>query len=347
MTMVDERGRVFGRINLVDGTLVAVLLLLVPLAYGTYLLFRPAAPRIDAVEPSAITKEEERISAGGKLVAKFKVKGNGFTPLLRARIGNADALGFVYENPNSADVLVGPVPPGAHDLILLDGVQEVARAKAAIAIQPSSSTTVRAVGVMTNLDQATADAVRVGTALPEGASVFEVIALGPLQPGRRRISVAGSTTMVPAPGTFERAAVLTLKCEPPQGDNPCALGDRIENRSAPVPIALPGASHYFTFLIEELLPTAAPQKVKLVVRLTADSPAVHEGDRDRLLDERAATVTGVSGPNITIEAGADADQNRWRYRGQRLVPGAPFILSTDRYDAHGVVVSIDPTAPRP
>ena len=62
-------------------------------------------------------------------------------------------LAFVFETPNSADVLVGPLPPGAHDLVLVDGVQEVARAAGAITIQPSTSISIRAVGLLIRLDQ--------------------------------------------------------------------------------------------------------------------------------------------------------------------------------------------------
>ena len=73
MTIVDDHGRVFGRINLVDAAVAGLVLLLIPLAYGTYLLFQPAAPRIDSVSPSIITREERRIGVGGNLTAKFKV----------------------------------------------------------------------------------------------------------------------------------------------------------------------------------------------------------------------------------------------------------------------------------
>ena len=52
MTIVDERGRLFGRFNLIDAGVVFVLLVLVPLAYAAYRLFRPDPVRIESVEPS-------------------------------------------------------------------------------------------------------------------------------------------------------------------------------------------------------------------------------------------------------------------------------------------------------
>ncbi len=349
MSVIDQQGRVFGRVNLVDAAFVLLILLLFPLGYGTYLLFRPAAPRIDSVTPSVITREERRISAGGRLIAKFKVTGSGFTPLLRARIGDADAMGLVFESPNSADVLVGPVPPGAHDLVLIDGIQEIARAKGAITIQAeTASASIRAAGWLIGLDEELVRSLAVGTAHPEGEPAFRVIALGPLVPGFRQVPLGNSVVEVPAPGTQARRAVLTLMCAGEMSENPCSLGERQEYRTAPVSISLPGPVRPFNFDVHELFPSSAPSRATLRVRLVAGSAAsVRPGDRDDLLDERAATVTTVSGELITLEAGVDRYQDGWRYRGQRQVPGAPFVLRTEKYVASGVLQSIETTSPQP
>ena len=106
-----------------------MVLLLLPIGYATFLLFRPSRPVIDTVTQVEVTSEERRVSGVGLIIAKVKVKGSGLNPMLRAAIGSTPAVGFVFENPNSADVIVGVVPPGKHDLVLYDGVQEVARAK--------------------------------------------------------------------------------------------------------------------------------------------------------------------------------------------------------------------------
>ncbi|MEO7155952.1 MAG: DUF4330 family protein, partial [Vicinamibacterales bacterium] len=188
MSIVDSRGRLFGKLNLVDALFLAFLIVLVPLAYGTYLLFKPAQPRIDSVAPSEITVAERRIGNGSALTAKFKVHGSGFTPLLRARIGDSDALGLVFESPNSADVLVGPVPPGKHDLILLDGIQEVARANGAIDVQASTGTPIRLSGWLIEMDKAAAAAASAGSTVPANSpSSFQVVAVGPDRPGRSRL----------------------------------------------------------------------------------------------------------------------------------------------------------------
>ena len=41
VTVLDDRGRLFGRVNLVDASVVGFIVLLIPVAYGTWLLFRP------------------------------------------------------------------------------------------------------------------------------------------------------------------------------------------------------------------------------------------------------------------------------------------------------------------
>ena len=106
MTVIDRNGRVFGRINIVDAGILAFILVLIPVGYATFLLFRPERPSIESVTRVEVGNEERRVSAGTILTAKLKVKGTGFNPLLRAQIDSIDAVGLVFENPNSVDVIV-------------------------------------------------------------------------------------------------------------------------------------------------------------------------------------------------------------------------------------------------
>ena len=122
------------RFNLFDAAVAAFIIVLIPIAYGTYLLFRAPKTVITSVKRVEIAKEERRIG-GPNLVAKFKVTGSGLRPLLRASIDDEPAIGLVFENPNSADLLVGSVPPGVHDLVLYDGRQEIARAPKSIVVE--------------------------------------------------------------------------------------------------------------------------------------------------------------------------------------------------------------------
>src|ERR1043165_8127067 len=100
MTVMDNRGRVFGRFNIVDLAALVMVFALPPIAYGASLLFQPPRARITEVGQVDITNAERRIVAGGSLLsAKLKIKGTNFNPMLRAYVDNSPALAFVYETP--------------------------------------------------------------------------------------------------------------------------------------------------------------------------------------------------------------------------------------------------------
>ena len=52
MTVLDDRGRLAGRVNVVDAVAAIILLVLIPVAYGAFLLFRTPAPTLASVEPA-------------------------------------------------------------------------------------------------------------------------------------------------------------------------------------------------------------------------------------------------------------------------------------------------------
>ena len=164
------------RTNLFDAGVAGFVLVLIPIAYSTWLLFRTPHPVIASVRRVEITKEERRIG-GPNLVAKMKIQGSGLRPMLRAAIDDAPAIGFVFETPNSADLLLGAIPPGSHDLILYDGVQEVARAPKTVSIDPPVA---RSATLRVRLDSPTevTRLVKVGdrdwTPSPNGARVTGV-----------------------------------------------------------------------------------------------------------------------------------------------------------------------------
>src|SRR5207249_8290872 len=84
--VVDQRGRLFGRINLVDAAIGAFVVVLIPLAYATVLLFRPSKPTITSVDHTQMTNVEERAGGGTRLDGKLKIHGTGLRPTLRATI---------------------------------------------------------------------------------------------------------------------------------------------------------------------------------------------------------------------------------------------------------------------
>lgn len=132
MPLIDERGRVFGRVNLIDGIVGVVILLLIPLGYGAYLLFRTPDPTIGSIEPSVLTQEEIANSE----VATIKVTGENLRPYLRAMFGTNESLGFLIQSPTSGEIKLQALAAGTYDVVLYDGVLEVARLPSALTVAP-------------------------------------------------------------------------------------------------------------------------------------------------------------------------------------------------------------------
>jgi hypothetical protein len=350
MSVLDERGRLFGRINVVDAALAAFVIVLLPLAYGTYLLFQPARPQIISVAPSPITVAELRIGNGSSLAAKFKIQGTGLTPLLRARVGDSDALGLVFESPTSADVLVGPVPPGKHDLILLDGVHEVARANGAIDIQASTGTPIRISGWLIEMDKAASAALRVGVTVPANSpSSFQVAALGPEQDGKSRTRFNGAIIDGKPNGLIDREAALIARCDSPPMYEACSIGGQAIVGAAPLILGLPGG---YRFELHEVLPMESPTEATVTIRIAGPAAAlVQPGDEDVLFDARRARVTAIgrsdaTGATVTLQLGLDRARDGWRYRGKLVRPGGTLAMTTSRYETIGHVLAISTTPPK-
>jgi hypothetical protein len=337
MSLIDGQGRVFGRFNLVDTAALVFVLLLIPAGYATFLLFRPSKPAIESVTSVDITTEERRVASGSVLTAKLKVKGSGFNPLLRALIDGTPAVGLVFETPNSLDVLVGLVPAGKHDLVLYDGVQEVARAKGAVEVQANKGPSVRAYGWLTNLTREQSSAIKPGFASdPMAPGAFSVVTAGAEQTGRARLKIAEMAVDLPVPDRVERAVELLISCDWPSARS-CTIGG--ENLSQPPPIAviLPGGMR---FELDEIAPPGEARTGTARIQLTAPVTGMKVGDRDAIPSARAAEVIGIEGSLITVRLGLDESRDGWRYRGRPMLAGGPFTMKTAAYVAEGVIRSV-------
>jgi hypothetical protein len=342
MSIVDERGRVFGAINLVDAAVVLFLAALLPVGYGAYLLFKPTQPTIESATAVNLGREELRVANGSVIAQKLKVRGTGFNPLLRAQVGDRPALAFVFENPNSADVLVGDIPAGEYDLVLFDGVQAVARANGVVKIHPSASTAVHTVGRFIALTPQQAQTLKPG--YKSGDVIrggFEVVAIGAPRPAHDQIRFGASGMDIPSAAS-EWPAVLLVRCD--GVGNACSVGGVSLVNGPPVSVGLDGGVR---FEIDELLPTTPPVRALLQVRFTGPQVAlVQVGDRDTLLDSRAAVVTAIgardaNSATATLELGVDSSSGGWSYRGQLVRPGSKIRIVTDRYEAEGIISRAD------
>lgn len=337
MTLIDRDGRVFGRFNLVDAAVTGFIVLLLPIGYATFLLFRPSRPAIDNVTQVTITNEERRVTGGSLLSAKLKVTGSGFSPLLRARIGAEEAMGFVFESPNSADVLVGLLPPGKHDLVLYDGVQEVARARDAVEIQPATDgPSARLYGWIINLNPDQANELKpLFTSRPGEANAYQILALGAVSPARTRMATATQVADFQIPGKVERAAEILVRCDQP-ANSTCTIGGVSLKQLPPIAVNIPG----LRFEIDEIAPPDDPKPAIAIVQLTSPIGSIKVGDHDAVVSTNAAEVTAIAGNTLTLKLGVHESREGWRYRGHLLAPGTTFTLRTESYVANGNVTTV-------
>ena len=334
MTLIDRDGRVFGRFNLIDAAVAAFIVLLLPIAYATFLLFRPSRPAIDTVTQVEVTSEERRVSGVGLIIAKVKIKGSGLNPMLRAAIGSTPAVGFVFENPNSADVIVGVVPPGKHDLVLYDGVQEVARARGAVEIKATEGPSVRVYGWLTSLTPAAAAMLAPGYASDANVpGAFRIVAIGPPRPAKARLIMGTRATDLPVPGQMERAAELLVRCDWPSART-CTIDGESLRESPPIAITLPGG---IRFEVEAIDSADESTPAMAILRLDGMVAGLKVGDRDANVSESGAEITAVAGTTVTLRLGVHDSRDGWRYRGQLAMRGAKFTFRTDAYILTGTI----------
>ena len=187
MALIDDRGRLFGRINLIDIAAALVILLLIPLGYGAYQLFRTPPPEILAIEPGTLTQ-------GSDLSVTLEAR--HLQPFLRAVVGPFEAE-LLVQTPTRAEIkLPELLELGSHDLVLYDVAREVARHPAAVTIEaplgappppplpPPTLLQMRVLGAFTGLD-------RERTAMPARSETFgmegeigagEILAVAPAEP---------------------------------------------------------------------------------------------------------------------------------------------------------------------
>jgi hypothetical protein len=315
--IVDERGRLFGRINLIDAAIGAFVIVLVPLAYGTVMLFRPAKPTITSVDHAQMTNVEERAGGGTRTDGKLKIHGTGLRPTLRATIGEQDVVGFLFETPSSADVLFGAIAPGTHDLVLYDGVQEVARAKDAVTIAPLPSpisARVLAVGAFIGLDEPSAARLSAGPSSGSTDAGPAIVALGPPVPDYRRVGFIGGLIDVPVEGRFQRPAAVLVPCEVNGGQECRADGASLGLLERTLIVPVP--TGFAKLLIQELLPSTPPLPTTVRVRFAGypevlDRLAVRDRDMSWLsLDGRGAEIQSlVRRPEVVGQLTVGSSEN--------------------------------------
>jgi hypothetical protein len=130
MPLIDARGRIFGRLNVIDASLVAFVLLLLPIGFTAARLFRLRTPVIDKVEPAEQpVGRDRRISIHGHDLRPFlrafvAPTGKPFSLIDRVREGGEGVVSV--ETPEDMEVVLPDIAEGSYDLYLYDESREVA-----------------------------------------------------------------------------------------------------------------------------------------------------------------------------------------------------------------------------
>lgn len=341
MAVVDEQGRLFGRINLFDAIVAVLVLWMIPLAYAGYLLFRAPSPTLTAIEPSTIVHGPEM---------QVRVRGTHFAPYLRISVGNKQGRTFKFNDPTDADVDLFDTPPGTYDVILYDNSQERDRIPNGLTILPSAlpQAKVVAVGTFGNLTDTEAAKLTAGTQIA-GIGVVEQV--GRLQPQLQRVFVRPNAVEVPIADARMLPAVVRLSCfvRSAQGQPECVTGFSLQPATL---LFFEMFGRQVPFQIDQVRSIEPVVPVRVTVRFAGEPQVlagIRPGDMDfaEIRNELGASarVDAVSGgggtrdARLTVQAQRGADG--WLYANVPLRAGGAFALRNDRYEVHGTILALD------
>jgi hypothetical protein len=141
MAMVDQDGRLFGRINLIDAAIALAAILAIPVGFAAYRIFSAAPAEIGRLEPSVLAVDGDH---------RLRLDGRNFRPYMKAFFSLSGAP-FSLLDPGSpdsgknqakvrvattmqAELTLPAIAPGTYDLYLYDQGREVARRMSAFTV---------------------------------------------------------------------------------------------------------------------------------------------------------------------------------------------------------------------
>ncbi len=224
MSIVDDRGRLAGRWNLVDAIVAVVIIVLIPMAYGAYLLFRTPPPKLIGIEPN-------KLYAGPNL--RIAINGQNLRPFMRVSFDTIQGRTFQIGSTKSAFVDLPDLGPGTYDVVLFDYMQEVDRLPKALTILPAASVSILDMevgGSFKQLTDAQASQLKSGTGFPRPARSPRSSSIGPKVPGNVRVRAGDVTLVVP---TAQIGRPRDTAAEVLAGQQPRRIGALHDVRTSP------------------------------------------------------------------------------------------------------------------
>jgi hypothetical protein len=204
MTQLDEPRGAVVRFNMLDAAVAIVILLLIPLAYAAYLLFRTPAPTLASVSPSTLYEGRNQ---------RLEIDGANLRPFLRVSFDTVQARSFLLGSTKYALVDVPDLKPGAYDVVLFDHLQEVSRLPKALTVVPLvADVELEVVGAFKPSLDGSTPVIRAGDRFPPtGYAIAQVVSVGEPSPGTLRLRVGDDAIVVPLLRP-ELPATLRVKC---------------------------------------------------------------------------------------------------------------------------------------
>jgi hypothetical protein len=268
MSIVDERGRVAGRINLIDAVAAVAIVVLVPVAYAAYLLFRTPPAALRAVQPAKVYQGPN---------GRVAIEGENLRPFMRVSFNTIQGRTFLIGSTKLAQIDLPDLDPGTYDVVLFDYMREVSRLPKALTVLPFSPTptiVMQVSGSFKQINDNLANLLRVGTQFPPtGGPLAEITSVAPRRAAQLRLRAGAETLRLPLPGELELPATLRLHCftqSSPDGSIHCAMsGPQFPANVAPDSyLTLAGPTGWVSFQIDEVHvgsePTMAVARVRFV-----------------------------------------------------------------------------------
>jgi hypothetical protein len=358
MSVIDDRGRVFGRINLIDLAAAVFLFVLIPVAYGAYLLFRTPPAKLTSISPDKLYPGPNQ---------RVRIQGVNLRPFMRVAFGGSQGVTFAIVSTTAAEIEVPELAPGTYDVELFDYRQLVDRLPKGLTVlnvTPVSPMNVEVTGSFKSLTPSTAKQFKAGQTLEKGGMHAEILRVGTPVPSVFRVTAGNSVMTLPVPGEVEVPAALRVSCHTePMSDGSVRCIAAGPLRGAPVApdslLTLPGVDGWVPFQIATVSLPGETATLTVLVEVTTRpeiAASVRAGDLDANTIAYAtrasvAAVTAVravsplaSSMDLTLKVPAVRGPSGWIYDMQLIKAGLPIRFESTAYVINGTIVKVDAPA---
>ena len=348
MSVIDDRGRVFGRINVVDALVLAFVGMLVPVAYASYLLFRSPPATLSGVEPKSMVMAPN---------ARVRVEGTNLRPFMRVSFNDEQGRTFLIGSTTAAEIDLPDLQPGTYDVVLYDYAQELSRLPKAFTIlppMPAPTAELVASGFFIGLADARATKLPVGTTFKAvNGDATQIVAVAAPHASTARIRNGSTAVHIALEGQMQLPATLRITCRlenNADGSLRCVTMGR--NQPATVtPDAIlsfrPGDSdEWLNFQVTEVFPATRPTFSTVRVRATTTWPTVLSqakvGDRDvagpLFAESWVGTILARNGMEFTLRLPVQRGNEGWQYRTYPIKAGRGLRFETSGYVLDAIIM---------